>query len=246
VVEALRPLGFGEVLDSGFAIYRKGFLNFVAISACAQVPSTLLSLVLAIAMAQGARSTLASALAFAAVTVVSILLFVAEWGALAAYAGSFFGLGPTGVRSAYRLALDRLGGLLICIVLYVVAMAVGFGLFLVPGVVVGVRFSLGIQAILFEEHTVWQAFRRSYELTRGGFWRLLGVFVIAVVVVVVLSSLIQLPFGVMRVSGGPRDLGAGILFPSLGSLVSHVLLTSLVVVMQTVLYVDRRLQMDSA
>ena len=230
-----RPLGFGELLDSGFAIYRKGFLSFIGIAALGQVPPALLAFLLAGGAPQG--HGLGPDLVV--VTLVSWLLSTVMAGAVVSRAASFFGLGEgLGIGSAYQVAFRRYTRLLGFSLLYGVAIAVGLLLFIVPGIIAAVWFSLGFPAILLEDIGVLEAFRRSLELARGAFWRLFGVLLVTYGIAFVGAAIVEVPFrGLSFLTG--RSLGSTVL-PLLGSVVGNVLLAGLVEIMETVLYVDRR------
>jgi hypothetical protein len=248
-LETLRPLGFGEVLDSGFAIYRRGFVAFVTITAIAEIPSALVSL-LAYGTASRPQhaSTLASgalSAAFILVTIVSGLLSLLMAGALIAYTASFFGAGASTPAAAYALSLRRFGRLFGYSLLYGLTTMVGLILFVIPGVIFGISFSLGLQAILLEDRTVWQAFGRSYSLVRGAFWRFLGIFLVTLIIVLVVSTIIQSPFGGAGLFAAAHHVGTtSVILSLIGSLVANILLASVLEIMETVLYFDRRARQE--
>ncbi|HSS34334.1 MAG TPA: YciC family protein [Solirubrobacterales bacterium] len=62
-------------------------------------------------------------------------------------------------------------------ILYVILVAVGFALLIVPGVLVFIWLGLAGPVVEIEERTVRGAFRRSWELVRGNFWFVFWVLV---------------------------------------------------------------------
>lgn len=98
-------------------------------------------------------------------------------------------------------------------VLFVLAVAVGLVLLVVPGVIVFVWFALAAPAVKIEGLGVGAAFRRSRELVRGSFWR---VFVILAPVLVAGDLL-----GELLVSSGPWILGHGFFGDWLGELLAQ-------------------------
>jgi hypothetical protein len=248
-LETLRPLGFGEVLDSGFAIYRRGFLTFITITAIAEIPSALVSL-LAYGTASPPQHTSALAAgalsgAFILVTIVSGLLSLLMAGALIAYTASFFGAGAPSAATAYALSLRRFGRLLGYSLLYGFATMVGLILFVIPGVIFGISFSLGLQAILLEDRTVWQAFGRSYSLVRGAFWRFFGIFLVTLIIILVVSTIIQIPFGGAGLFANAHHIGTtSVILSLIGSLIANILLAGVLEIMETVLYFDQRVRKE--
>lgn len=78
---------------------------------------------------------------------------------------------PPGLRQiAGRIAYRRL---IAVDLLYVVVVAVGFVLFLVPGVLAFVFLGLAGPIVEIEKRGVVEAFRRSFALVRGHFWLVL-------------------------------------------------------------------------
>lgn len=82
---------------------------------------------------------------------------------------------PPGLSQiARRLSYRRL---IVVDVLYVVIVAIGLILFLLPGVFAFVVFGLAGPAVELEERTVWGALVRSYRLVRADFWLVFWVLV---------------------------------------------------------------------
>ncbi|MEC3911222.1 glycerophosphoryl diester phosphodiesterase membrane domain-containing protein [Sphingobium sp. CR2-8] len=91
------------------------------------------------------------------------------------------------------------------------AMALGFVLLIVPGVLLFVRWAVGLPALLRENLGITEAMRRSSVLTQGNRWRILG-----------LGLLIWVPFLIVMVAiGGLSAAFAG--EASLDSLLFNIL-----------------------
>jgi len=60
-----------------------------------------------------------------------------------------------------------------------------------------VKWSLAAPALLLEHQPVIGALRRSWTITRGSFWRVLGIQLLTVILVAVLSGIINTPFAVI-------------------------------------------------
>jgi hypothetical protein len=102
------------------------------------------------------------------------------------------------------------------------AVALGFVLLIVPGIMLAVAWCVAIPAYVVERPGIMEAFGRSAELTRGNRWAIFGLFVIYFIAAIV----IQL---VVTMIGGVAGLAAGGSPP----LISRVLLMPLVQVVST-------------
>jgi len=72
-----------------------------------------------------------------------------------------------------------------------------------------VRLSLAVPAVVLEGIGPVAALKRSSELVRGSWWRIFGISLLAVLVVVLISIVLQIPFFIVRsVVGGGGGLGS--------------------------------------
>lgn len=75
-------------------------------------------------------------------------------------------------------------------ILFGIAVAIGFLLFIVPGLVLMVIFSVVAPVTVLERPGVFAAFRRSREIVRGDGWNVFGVIVLVSVIVVLVSIVV--------------------------------------------------------
>jgi hypothetical protein len=137
----LRPLAFGEVLDSAFTLYRRNFTTFVG---AALLPTLAM---LAVLFATGLHRIPLDETAiaegylggFALLMVVAGLGTLVLWGALTHLASQAYGGSPATVGEGLRVGLRRFFPLLGAgFVAGFLIMAGGFGLALVVGIVIAV------------------------------------------------------------------------------------------------------------
>lgn len=67
-----------------------------------------------------------------------------------------------------------------CVILYWLAMAAGFMLLIIPGIFLWVRFMFATFYMVDRKMPVLQSLKKSYELTRGAFWKLFFLNIVAV------------------------------------------------------------------
>ena len=79
-------------------------------------------------------------------------------------------------------------------VVLTVGTAIGILLLIIPALVFMTFFSISPAIVKFEHLGVWDSMRRSRELVRGNFWRVLAIVPGTIVVTEIAASLISAPF----------------------------------------------------
>jgi len=169
----IRPLSFGEILDSAFIVFRDHFVLLAGIALVVGVPIELIA-------TAGAKShsggllILGSLLAliFEPVMIVAFTIAVA-----AIYLDRPMTIGDA-YRSVGKVFAPFFGTLLLADLLLMLA----FLALVVPGVYFGICWSLVFPVMIVEHRFGMTALRRSRQLVSGGWWRTLGVFVVAALI----------------------------------------------------------------
>jgi hypothetical protein len=92
--------------------------------------------------------------------------------------------------------------------------SVVFGLFLL------IRLSMTLPALVLERISPWSAIKRSFELSRGSWWRLFGILLLTEIIVFVASLVLSIPFTIIgSVLGGSAGLFSASAKVSLASLI---------------------------
>ena len=222
---ALRPLSVGEILDVSFTLYRRHFAPLATVAlVCAGVPMVLN---LFLQSAGGLLSNL-PLLAFYYV-VFAVLNSIATAATVFIVSESYLGR-PVGAREALRRAAPYFGRILVCSMLLALVVGLGFLLMVIPGIVLATGLVLAIPTLVLEPGAGASAsLSRSWELTRGSRWRMLGLIVTLLVLLYVPIAAIGGVFALFL----PQMTRVGVLGPaSTGALVA-VALTGLI---QTFIY----------
>lgn len=219
IANTLRPLHTGEMMDRAFRLYRNHFLILMGIAAWATVPVTIL---------QFLSQFLIGDTRFVDLLQSVFVLTLVQGGLAHAISCAYFSR-PFSIGSAFRAGAQRYGslwgalflqGLAIGIPVAVIAGcgivsmsgADGAGgivilllmLFFVPyAAFLGTRWMLTIPGIILEDIGATDGLRRSWSLTEGAFWRVLGISI--------LTSL--LTFVVAQLPGMAVTYGIAFLFP---------------------------------
>ncbi|MBC7291599.1 MAG: glycerophosphoryl diester phosphodiesterase membrane domain-containing protein [Actinotalea sp.] len=113
------------------------------------------------------------------------------------------------------------------------------------GVWIGFRLLLLPPALVLEGNGVWATVKRAWRLTRGSFWRILGIYLLASVVVAIVGQVLAVPVSVVAMIANPDPTSPVFLF-------STTLLSGLVQAISTVflaavvalLYIDLRIRRE--
>jgi hypothetical protein len=122
-------------------------------------------------------------------------------------------------------------------VLMAIALALGFLLLLVPGVILLVMWSVASPAVVAEDVGVLEAFGRSRHLTKGARWRVFGLGVLVLVIFWILAAVVGVAF---VVSGGVAGVAATSIPFMLLSAVVGTVSSAFLGTVQTNLYIALR------
>ena len=115
-----------------------------------------------------------------------------------------------------------------------------------------VRWSLAGPALLLEGQPVTGAMRRSWALTKGSFWRVLGILLLTTIIVSVGIQIIGLPFGVAGGLGGALvgpdtsfvALAVMLLVSSIGTVLAGAVFYPFSAAVTGLLYIDLRMRRE--
>lgn len=197
----LRPLAFGEVLDQAFGLFRRAFIPLLIVSVvCSGVPA-LLSIGV---QAQG--GVMKSPVMYVVALILAVIGSAIASGASTfivseQYLGQELEAGEALHRAwgrAWEIFLTSMGvGLMVFL---------GLILFIVPGVIAFAGLSLAVTAVAIEGISPDKARGRSWELTKGYRWRMLGLVliygIIAWITVVATAVVAGIIFAIFRIGAG--------------------------------------------
>jgi len=106
-------------------------------------------------------------------------------------------------------------------------------------------------AIVLEQRPVFASISRSFALVRNGFWRVLGIRVLAGLVTVAIATAVSIPFvfvGVVIGVASSSTAGAAVLgtvVATIGAVIGQVITTPFSAGVNTLLYTDRRIRAEA-
>ncbi len=199
----LRPLTLGETLDAAVAVTRRHMRVLVAIVLLVVLPIEALSVAVTAATTETydvTTSTLDSDVSYddedayvagqIAVVVLGLLsLVLATVACFRALADSYFGKQPS-VSGSLGFAGERLSAVVWLVLLMLSLLALAFLAFVIPGIWLGVAWSMAFPVLLVERLVGMSALRRSFQLVQGYWWATFGRLFVANLIAGLISAVI--------------------------------------------------------
>jgi hypothetical protein len=192
-----RPLGIGEILSTAFQLYRRHWRTLLAIAAVVVVPLTLLQYLFGdwirsrgevTSLQEVSTATWAVGAAGLVAGLAGLLMYLVLTGAITRAVAAEVAEEDPSLEQSYRFGFHRLGSVLLVSVLVGLATIGGLILFIIPGIYIGVRLAVSVEALVVEGRRGTQAMGRSWELVGGHWWHAFGALVVAGLVNAVITA----------------------------------------------------------
>ncbi len=233
----LRPKGVGEILSTAFDLYGRYWRTLIPLVAVVVVPLTILQYALDEVLWGDVVRTTASGIEIVGSTeeawqgavgslllgLISLFVTLVLMGAVAwAAAGVLVGREPD-LGESYRFGVARMWSVLLVGLLTGLAVAGGFILLIVPGLIFLTRFAVSVPAFVVEGKRGRSALSRSWNLVTGHSWPVFGTLLVAGLLAGAVSAVLTVPFsGPWFVRGLLAGIGSAITTPFTGLVFSLV------------------------
>lgn len=255
----LRPLGVGEIIDVAIKIYTRNLGTFLGLTAIIYIPIAIIAVLGFLSVLPegsfvqdntlyfpfGADDTpfVVFAIAFGILSYLFALLATAA--GTRAVADAYLGTKPT-IGKSYAAVGRRIGSLFWLVLLFFIAVAIGFVLLVLPGIYLAIAFIVAVPALVVEDVRGSKALRRSRDLVSGRWWSvfgtvLLGVFLIPFVIEFAIGFALGLGLGAMD-NTSPT---AFLVVNQGASLLAQVIATPIQLAVITILYFDLRVRKEA-
>ena len=241
---ALPPRRIGEILATAFQLYRRHWRTLMAIAAVVVVPLTLLQYGVGHWFrtngqqlqdpAEVSTSFWAVASASLLAALVALVLYQVLTGAITRNIATDVAGQDLGLEQSYRFGFARLGPILVISILVGLATLVGLIVFILPGIYIGVRLCVSIEALVVEGRRGTEAMGRSWGLVGGHWWHAFGTLVVAGLLTGIVNAVITAPFG-----------GTGWFVQGLVAAVATVVTMPYGVLVGVLLYLDLRARKEN-
>ena len=213
---SLQPMGFSDILDTMFSLYRNHFELFVRICSVYFVCGFVVNLLIGVATVSAAGSGEFNVAMVALVTgilslISSVVMLFVIGGLVFGSAQVFLGkqiTSNTVFNQTKRRFWPYLGSnllyALVVGVLTITLIGIPFAIFF------GFRWIFCSLAAVFEEKSAVRALKRSSELVKGGWWRvfgmMIGIFLLVFFVQLILQFSLLFVLGLTQRMGGDGNL----------------------------------------
>jgi len=192
-------LDIGRVIQQLFRVLGRNFVTFLALAVLlAGIPAILLGLLQMNVMARGQLFAWQSLLG----SLVAGLFGLILQGTVIYGTVTDLNNRRAGVVDCLSVGLRSFLPLLGIGILLYAAIIAGTMLLIVPGLMLAVAWCVAVPAYVVEQTSLFGAFGRSAELTRGNRWRIFGLFIIYFVAFLILELVTGMFGSVARMSSG--------------------------------------------
>jgi hypothetical protein len=240
-IQPSQPQSIGGVLDTSFQLYKATFVRMIPLSLLMVIAGSLQYVYMFSAGAAGNPAD-----PFAMLNMMqswgywaSVLggMIASTWVMSAAYLkiGAIGSGGDLGIGSALAASLTRLPALVVMVILFIIALAIGAILLIIPCLILMVSLVLCFNTALFESKGPVAALSESHRLVWGNWWRTAAILTVGLIIILVIYLIAGMIIGIVApllVLGGGAD--DAMLF----TLVSSVLVGALMSLLVTPFYIS--------
>lgn len=131
------------------------------------------------------------------IMIVSVVLTYVLVGALVFGTVQHLGGVKVSIGSIISRGLATIGPVIVIAIALSIIIGIGFALLVVPGIFLLVVYAVVVPAAVVERPGIVASFKRSWELTKGYRWPVLGVLLILIVILLVLSLIVGTVAGIV-------------------------------------------------
>ncbi len=255
----LRPLRVGEILDVGIKIYTRNAKTLFFLVALVVIPVQVIGVLIIMStipdeiptVSQNPfdlNSDVAAALDFGLGDLVVLVLgfvstAIVTAACFKAVADAYLG-GSADWRSSLRFTLRHGLPLLWVTLLTVLGTLVGFVLCILPGIWLGIVWSVAIPVLLTEETRGTKALGRSFDLVQSRFWPASGVIIVSYLIELVLNAAIGGGIAVLLFTDVGRNIVLMTVLSGIAGTIAAILATPFRAAVTAVLYFDLRVRKE--
>ncbi|HEY1523342.1 MAG TPA: hypothetical protein VGF70_10060 [Solirubrobacteraceae bacterium] len=227
------PLSVSAILTDAFELYRRQARGAWAIVVLIALPAQVLVWIMIrvslsgnVRVAHGSVYASSTAIPTVAITLLGFLSGVLAIGALTRLCVETYAGQRTSWQDSLAFASANFAPLLGLAVVFVLGLTIGYA-FVIPGVFLTVAWSASVPALMVERVGPMLALRRSWELVRGYWWTIFGAIVIALLIIVGISFLVDAVLTdaqssssidvILALQGFARAIGAILTYPFLAA-----------------------------
>lgn len=200
-IQPNQPQGIGGVLDTAFQLYKSslGVVWPIAllVALLGLAPFVYLMFV-GIPMFDPTATTVPDPSLFTNIMIaVLISVIPSTWGMSAMFLKqeAIGSGGDLATGAAFQTALQRLPAMIVAVILYMLAITVGFVLLIVPGIILVLSLMMYMSLVLFERKGPVDALVGSHKLVWGNWWRTCAIFTLTGILMMVIYLAVAFVLG---------------------------------------------------
>jgi hypothetical protein len=253
----LRPLGVGEVLDAGIKLYIRHWRVFAVCVLIFALPLEIIDILIRASIdpdalrlgADATRDTASdtdSALVGGSVLVnilEALTLALSNLACYKAVSDAWLGYEPD-VSDSLRLGLRRLLPSIGLGIVLAIVLLLAFIALILPGIWLGVAFSLAGPILVLERLGPFASMGRSFNLISGRWWASFGTLLLSVLLLLVLGVIVGLVFGAIIGLVVGDSVAAGATANFIIDTISNVVGIPFFAAILVIMYYDRRVRKE--
>jgi hypothetical protein len=245
-----QPLTVGQILSAAFDLYRQQATTLWTIVAVVVIPAQAVIVIVERLILSGGTSeaingtiytTDSTGLLAIIVIVVTFLSVIITIGALSKSLLDTYTGHASGWRHSLEFAADRVGPLSWLAIISGMLLAIGYILFIIPGIFLTVAWIAAIPVVMFEGSSAFGSLRRSSELVKGRWWATFGALLLAIVGIVGISILLGLLLGGIASSSSVSLI---LVIGGISRIIAALLTYPIIAAVSAVIYIDLRVRKE--
>lgn len=252
-------MGVGQIIDASIKLYRQHWKLLISIVA---IPLAVIEFARALILQysvpslgtspfnfnfqtsnpSAVSSSLTSVLSISLIFLLIQYLVVTPFltAAIAKASADLYLNRPVTVADVYRAARKRFWPILGSLLLLGLASSGGFLLLIIPGIIFLVRLVLAPVPVMLEGAGPGRSLSRAWQLSRGNFWRMLGLGLLVTILEYVVSLIVSVIPAILAHFAGP----VGWVFVGAGGAAGLILVTPFHTIALVLLYFDLRIRKE--
>jgi hypothetical protein len=234
-LELRRPRDVGALFADALSVFGRHLWLFILLSAAVVVPADLIVQGVGLEMLTSSYDESPDVAETLVPAIVEFLVVVPIIAAICIYALHQIAASerpPAG--EVFVAGFEAFTPLFFAVLLAALGIALGFVIFVVPGIYLAIRWYFVPQAVVIEGARGAAALSRSGQIVTGSWWRTFGLVLLANVAIVIPGLILVLPFGAIAESTDRA------VWQLVGSTIATSVTTPFVALFSTLLYYDLR------
>jgi hypothetical protein len=234
-LELRRPRDVGRLFGDALTVYGRYLWLFILLSAAVVIPADLIVQGVGLEMLTSSYDESPDVAETLVPAVVEFLVVAPIVAAICIYALHQIAAGERPSAGQVLVAgFEAFTPLFGAVVLAALGIALGFVIFILPGIYLAIRWYFVPQAVVIEGARGAGALSRSAQIVTGYWWRTFGLVVLANIAIVIPGLILVLPFSAIAESADRA------IWQLAGSTIATSVTTPFVALFSTLLYYDLR------